>query len=81
MAKPTQTPTYDDHRHLFIVISALLAACFATARRSKPAAPAAAAVTPDTWAVVDGGIFRATSSRRPTYGRRIRRSRSPMRRR
>ena len=54
MAKSTQTPTYDDHRHLFIVISALLAACCATACRSKPAAPAAAAVTPDTWAVVDG---------------------------
>src|SRR5580765_6290547 len=53
MAKPTLTST-NDRRHLSIVISALLVACFATACRSKPAAPAAAAVTADTWAVVDG---------------------------
>jgi peptidyl-prolyl cis-trans isomerase SurA len=53
MAKPTPTRT-NGHRALFIVISALLAACCLTACRSKPAAPAAAAVTADTWAVVDG---------------------------
>jgi peptidyl-prolyl cis-trans isomerase SurA len=53
MAKPTLTST-NDRRHLSIVVSALLAACCGTACRSKPATPAAAPVTADTWAVVDG---------------------------
>ena len=53
MATPNLTSTID-RRHLFIVITALLAACGATACRSKPATPAAAPVTADTWAVVDG---------------------------
>jgi peptidyl-prolyl cis-trans isomerase SurA len=53
MAKPITTTT-NDYRPRLIIITALLAACSVTACRAKPAAPATAAVTPDTWAVVDG---------------------------
>ena len=43
------------HRPLFALLTALAAATWFTACQSKPAAPAAAApVSPDTWAVVDG---------------------------
>ena len=43
------------HRPLFALLTALAAATWFTACQSKPAAPAAAApVSPDTWASVDG---------------------------
>lgn len=45
--------TSGDYRHLVVVVSVLTAACGTAACRSKPAPPPAA-VSPDTWAVVDG---------------------------
>ncbi len=41
-------------RRLFVVIAALAALCLSTACRRTPATPAAAPLSPDTWAVVDG---------------------------
>lgn len=43
----------NEYRHVLIVVSALAAACLATACRSRPATPATT-VSADTWAVVDG---------------------------
>ncbi len=37
-----------------VLLSAVVTVCLATACQSKPAAPAVVAVSPDTWAVVDG---------------------------
>jgi hypothetical protein len=41
------------HSHLIVTLGALAVACGSTACRSTPATPAAA-VSADTWAVVDG---------------------------
>jgi peptidyl-prolyl cis-trans isomerase SurA len=51
---PTLTQSSNhQHRHLFVVLSALVAASFSAACRSTPAAPEVT-VSADTWAVVDG---------------------------
>jgi peptidyl-prolyl cis-trans isomerase SurA len=41
-------------RNEVLLLSAVVTVCLAMACRPKPAAPAAVAVSPDTWAVVDG---------------------------
>lgn len=52
---PSKSVSRAGHRPLFALSIALAAAAWFTACQSKPAAPAAAApVSPDTWAVVDG---------------------------
>ena len=50
----SRIPAFGRSVRLILTVGALAGVCAATACRSTPAGPAAAPVTADTWAVIDG---------------------------